>query len=477
MLSQSEVFALNANQGEPNACYQISTFDSLVVLSGRYFSEELGRWSVYMSKIDFQGNIKEVIVEEVDTVIGVSLSNNSIIVNDQLCIFGTWRNEILLWAYDPNNDSTSIIDRINMVDNDFIAHGIGSRVNSQIIYYTGINADRNQFKVIKSQNSENEILTTSLESSQITRVSDPLFENENIYFFASKSSTNNQNDTINLIKVEDDGEFEIITNVNEPSVLFDLGSISYIDEQGNLLCSGLQKCLECEEDNFLPIIAKFDKQGKVLWTKSIFDSTFENVDRWSNWNSIIESVESDGYIIVGSVKNQEYLDSISVNAAIAKINYEGELVWYKELMYKSDQFHVANIFNDITLLNETSPYVIAGSSFDFIPIGEDNPWSQSIFAYINDDGLISNNKVLPSTEYLELTLFPNPTTNNIYLNSKNPQPYNVSLYDIHGNQVMQLFKVELDKYELDVSNLVSGYYVIKLEKGNSSKSFKVLINR
>ncbi|MGJ5642646.1 T9SS type A sorting domain-containing protein [Formosa sp. S-31] len=71
------------------------------------------------------------------------------------------------------------------------------------------------------------------------------------------------------------------------------------------------------------------------------------------------------------------------------------------------------------------------------------------------------------------SIYPNPVTNGrVRISSKNNGALNIHIYDILGKQVLQK---TLQKQELNVSNLKSGLYVIKITQNNFSSTKKLII--
>jgi len=87
--------------------------------------------------------------------------------------------------------------------------------------------------------------------------------------------------------------------------------------------------------------------------------------------------------------------------------------------------------------------------------------------YITDTSLSSTNVELPN----QIRLFPNPTTSKVALNSDNQ--YDIEVYDILGNKVM-----ELTGNTIDMEHLSSATYIVNAldTETNERLSYKVIKN-
>ncbi|MCF7561878.1 T9SS type A sorting domain-containing protein [Sabulilitoribacter multivorans] len=79
---------------------------------------------------------------------------------------------------------------------------------------------------------------------------------------------------------------------------------------------------------------------------------------------------------------------------------------------------------------------------------------------INEDNLLA-----------DILVYPNPTNSFVNIKGNLNDVNNVSIYSISGKKLLEL-KNEFDK--IDISNLQSGIYFLKITSGNSFKTFKVV---
>lgn len=81
---------------------------------------------------------------------------------------------------------------------------------------------------------------------------------------------------------------------------------------------------------------------------------------------------------------------------------------------------------------------------------------------------------LQETTVIEgLSLYPNPVSNGkVYITSKNDLDKEIIIFDVLGKKVLQ---TTLSSKELNVSNLTSGVYIIKINEGDASATRKLIV--
>ena len=81
---------------------------------------------------------------------------------------------------------------------------------------------------------------------------------------------------------------------------------------------------------------------------------------------------------------------------------------------------------------------------------------------------------LQETSVIEgLNLYPNPVSNGkVYITSKNDLDKVVTIFDVLGKKVLQ---TTLSSKELNISNLIPGVYIIKINEGESTASRKLMV--
>lgn len=87
------------------------------------------------------------------------------------------------------------------------------------------------------------------------------------------------------------------------------------------------------------------------------------------------------------------------------------------------------------------------------------------------------NKQQPKTQETAviegLSLYPNPVSNGkVYITTKNDLDKEIIIFDVLGKKVMQTM---ISSRELNVSNLSSGVYIIKINEKEASATRKLII--
>lgn len=94
------------------------------------------------------------------------------------------------------------------------------------------------------------------------------------------------------------------------------------------------------------------------------------------------------------------------------------------------------------------------------------------FEYFN---IIAVNYIF--SENFEVKIFPNPAQNHIFVNA---QGFNgsvkVQINDMAGNKVLDILQSGNENIKIDISNLLSGVYLINVMIGNSLQQFKLIKN-
>lgn len=72
-----------------------------------------------------------------------------------------------------------------------------------------------------------------------------------------------------------------------------------------------------------------------------------------------------------------------------------------------------------------------------------------------------------------LNLYPNPVSNGkIYITTKNDLEKSIIIFDVLGKKVLQ---TTVTAKEVNISNLVPGVYIIKINEGESTSTRKLII--
>jgi len=255
---------------------------------------------------------------------------------------------------------------------------------------------------------------------------------------------------------------------------FRLGKGMTIDNQDNIICTGSKQLPTATSIDQLNVqgIAKFNPEGKHLWTKYIGNS-INNELGYGKWNSVVESSQEDGYIIAGSESYQDLAeDTLMSKAAIAKLSYDGDSLWMHTFSFRQGT-RLIERFNDVIATSDGG-YLAVGEGLDFsleVPI---LPWLQTIILKVNKDGLLDTTTsaaIIPIDKDDPINIFPNPTQGPLYLTQTLNQKLNISIYNQSGQKVDNYISDHAQHtIVMDVADYPSGIYTL-IADNKSGKRF------
>lgn len=191
-----------------------------------------------------------------------------------------------------------------------------------------------------------------------------------------------------------------------------------------------------------PSVTKFDSEGNHLWTRRLGNSLY-NKSAEGRLHSVIESKEKDGYILVGSEAREPRWsnDSLVVKAAIAKISYEGDSIWYRTYSYREGLHRVDKLYD--VILSDDGNYYACGRSRTFSNEESEQPWIQSLLLKTDDKGIylkegVSNVEVESD---LGIKVYPNPVRGPLYISQNGDSILEVIIFTEEG--------IRLDAFSLD----------------------------
>ncbi|MDG2433390.1 T9SS type A sorting domain-containing protein [Flavobacterium sp.] len=72
-----------------------------------------------------------------------------------------------------------------------------------------------------------------------------------------------------------------------------------------------------------------------------------------------------------------------------------------------------------------------------------------------------------------LSMYPNPVSNGkVYISTKNDSDKEIIIFDLLGKKVLQTM---LSTRELNISNLIPGVYIIKINEDNATATRKLIV--
>ena len=196
-----------------------------------------------------------------------------------------------------------------------------------------------------------------------------------------------------------------------------------------------------------------------------------NYDNSSNENEAAKSVASN------SLWLNENPNSSSTNQVVeGEVGYNqstNNLAGFNAIPYGENGFDISDTFGEYAAFWTSTPYnediaydyyVHYNSSFA-LNIVNPHKWRGLSVRFISESTMSLNN-----IEFDSIFLYPNPTTNYVYLNSD--IELEVTVFDLLGKQVIR----EFIKEKLDISCLEKGTYIINLSDGFNTTSHKIIKN-
>ena len=262
---------------------------------------------------------------------------------------------------------------------------------------------------------------------------------------------------------------------------------------GNYLASG-------NLDDY-PIAVKFNSTGDTIWTyyEPLFIS-FQKMNAYekSNGNivllaerSMIELDQNGNKLSDTMFTINAFYDMHFANDTFYLFGYDRNEQWGNEKQplvelrnsdwdslgswtYNSFMHPLAdNVLSD-AVKTPGGGFLAAGKLRDSINVTNN---TYNIFAVKFNDGVIIDatindttdtiTAVLPIGASIQLSVYPNPTSNSLWVRS-NQSIEGVSIFDLQGRIIYQ-WKTEALVEEINVSMMEPGYYILKLENGASRK--------
>src|SRR5690606_13203664 len=85
---------------------------------------------------------------------------------------------------------------------------------------------------------------------------------------------------------------------------------------------------------------------------------------------------------------------------------------------------------------------------------------------------------ISENHFNDITIFPNPVSDKLHLSFNNQIPDKISILTIDGQEIIPNMYVkhsEADQwFSIDLSNLTSGIYILKMDSLGSTQSFKII---
>ncbi len=215
-----------------------------------------------------------------------------------------------------------------------------------------------------------------------------------------------------------------------------------------------------------PIVTKFSPDLEILWQKPATHNDFRRKPDFQG--GIVASHDGDSYFLLGETQGDE-LD----NGFITKYSKEGDSLWYRVIEPIERQAEI-----DFTVAIQTSDgYYMALGSARPVP-SEEERFHQTFLYKFDEEGHVVNvdrTSVIEEDLLPEIRIFPNPTTEILYIEHDEARDITYRLYDNQGKQLMHKTDTQAyHTYILDVSSYSPGTYWLEILDADGSRRVKAV---
>ena len=457
-------------------------YDNKYHLGGKYFDKDIG-WTVHMTIYDEQGDcIKKHILRQ-DT----AFANQEIphmIEDSNGLYFGAGAGPVFkMMMYDKNYDTLRVSTKFRYDTLDFYEWGYAFSKEKDKLYFCGRTDhsddiyDYSTASVMQMDSSGARGIYRHDIGGENQQTALSMDVNSKGHLVAScidYALGENENDTIFIMIFDED--LNVLHNSwgTDDAVGLRLAHGICLDQYDNIIVTGRKMLVDENGRTYsLPTLIKFDSEGKFLWKKQLGAS---NKSWFSGWESVIESKEKDGYIVVGGLDKQEGqvgLDTTIVAAAIAKLSYDGDSLWTRTYSFRDNSLTSVEVFSDV-ILSSDGHYVASGRSTNFDK--SDPPWIQSMIVKMNDQGIydpegISSVTLSDNDMTDDMIVYPNPVSDQLIISQNMDNLLKARVISQSGQTISTFVTYGLNhSHILDTSGFSPGiYYIIATD--NSGKEY------
>lgn len=337
-------------------------------------------------------------------------------------------------------------------------------------------------------------------------ISDPSYE-ANIIYICPGETIGNANELFNafsLSSIRDTEDVWIDSGFSEVSFPLIEGGYTFFDSSGNELYADVLE-VTCSSKNVQFSFANaqntndglndyFEVDVMIQTTngssfklgdgKLFFQYNFAAFGEFISANNRIEVTQPDGYITGQSIDSNP---SEKIYGSFQTLDNTNEgatdrVSWRFNQNYDSSFFSTENIDDTprklchlkLTYIDASQPPFLEFADNEVLQI-YDNQFTEAdqINLIVNDSfensGATLSNTDVEITE--DISLYPNPTKDNLILNGDISELRTVEIYSISGRQIIELNN---NFEKINISQLESSIYFVKLSSENSTKTFKII---
>ncbi len=222
-----------------------------------------------------------------------------------------------------------------------------------------------------------------------------------------------------------------------------------------------------------PLAIKMDSDLNILWERPIGDPIFLRHNTY--YAEVVESHQKDGYLFCG---HDGARDSISeYRGQIAKLSLDGDSIWHRKYIPFLEKNQRAADFEHMTQSNDGN-YLVCGSASNS-NAEQDSIYFLTWMLKIDEDGhivLADTSSNVTNLEEDRVRIFPNPTSEWLYIEHDDIDELSYSLYDSQGRLAVELKNLEAHtSYMIDVSTFHSGLYYLHIIDSHRRRQIETIV--
>jgi len=211
-----------------------------------------------------------------------------------------------------------------------------------------------------------------------------------------------------------------------------------------------------------PSLVKLNSDYEVLWQ---YKSPREFSRRSELYLDILESVNEDGYIVIGQMPDLPVsLDNIPT---ITKFSLEGDVLWERQVrsLINDNSINVQGL-----IVDKFGHFVMCGSHSGAMGIDTFESFVQQWIFKFDDNGEVVFDDITDSVDdiFEDIKVYPNPSAAVIFIDQKLEQKITYQLFDYNGRLLESHDAQGSNVFMFDVLKYTSGNYVLKASDKNGN---------